>query len=218
MLHVLQASDLSAFTRGLALCFGLIVAIGAQNTFVLRQGLRNEHVLPVVAFCTLADAVLVFAGVAGMSQVLAASPALAAWLALGGAVFLLVYSALAMRRALQHHALQVAGNTGRTVTLGGVMLQLSAFTFLNPHVYLDTFMLMGSVGAAQPGQARWFFVAGAACASLVWFTALGFGARMLAPWLNRPSAWRWIDATVALMMAVLGVVVARQAFGLFAAL
>jgi L-lysine exporter family protein LysE/ArgO len=212
MFTALQPSDVSAFTRGLALCFGLIVAIGAQNTFVLRQGLRGEHVLPVVLFCSAADALLVFAGVAGMSQMLANSPALAAYLAAGGAVFLFAYAAMAMRRALHVHSLQVAGMAGRRVALGGVMLQLAAFTFLNPHVYLDTLMLMGSVGAAQPGAGRWFFVAGAASASLVWFTSLGFGARLLAPWLNRPNAWRWLDASIALMMAVLGALVARQAY------
>jgi L-lysine exporter family protein LysE/ArgO len=218
MFTALQASDVSAFTRGLALCFGLIVAIGAQNTFVLRQGLRSEHVWPVVLFCSAADALLVFAGVAGMSQMLANSPALAAYLAAGGAVFLFAYAAMAMRRALHAHSLQVAGSggtTGQRAALGGVMLQLAAFTFLNPHVYLDTLMLMGSVGAAQPGAGRWFFVAGAASASLVWFASLGFGARLLAPWLNRPNAWRWLDASIALMMAVLGALVARQAYEMF---
>jgi L-lysine exporter family protein LysE/ArgO len=205
------APHLSAFIAGLGLCFGLIVAIGAQNAFVLRQGLRREHLLPVVLFCAGADAVLMFAGVAGMAEVLANRPTLATLLAAGGAVFLFSYAALALRRAWHPQALQAQGGDGRK-PLRAVMLQLAAFTFLNPHVYLDTVVLIGSVGAAQPGAAKWFFVAGTSFASLAWFGALGFGARFLAPWLARPGAWRWLDAAVGLVMAVLGGVVARQAW------
>ncbi|APW35831.1 amino acid transporter [Rhodoferax koreense] len=207
-------SYLSAFTAGLGLCFGLIVAIGAQNAFVLRQGLRREHLLPVVLFCFGADTLLVLAGVAGMARVLANRPTLAITLAAGGAVFLFAYAALALRRAWRPHALQAQGTAGLRAPLKTVMLQLAAFTLLNPHVYLDTVVLIGSVGAAQPGAAKWFFAAGTALASLVWFSALGFGARFLAPWLARPGAWRWLDAGVGLVMAVLGGVVARQAWSL----
>ncbi len=210
-----HASLLSAFTTGVGLCFGLIVAIGAQNTFVLRQGLRREHLLPVVLFCFGADTVLVLAGVAGMAQVLANRPALAIALAAGGSVFLFGYSALALRRAWQPHALAAGEAPGLRVSLKTVMLQLAAFTLLNPHVYLDTVVLIGSVGASQSGAARWFFVAGTALASLAWFSALGFGARFLAPWLSRPGAWRCLDASVGVVMAVLGAVVARQAFALW---
>ncbi|MDB5895532.1 MAG: amino acid transporter [Rhodoferax sp.] len=204
----------SAFSTGMGLCLGLIVAIGAQNAFVLRQGLRREHLLPVVLFCFAADTLLVLAGVAGMARVLADSPALAIGLAAGGAVFLFGYAALALRRAWRPHALAAADAPGLGMPLRAVMLQLAAFTLLNPHVYLDTVVLIGSVGAAQPGAAKWFFVAGAALASLAWFSALGFGARFLAPALARPGAWRWLDAGVGVVMAVLGGVVARQAIGL----
>jgi len=209
-------SSFSAFTAGVGLCLGLIVAIGAQNAFVLRQGLRREHLLPVVLFCFGADTLLVFAGVAGMAQVLANRPMLATVLAAGGAVFLFGYAALALRRAWRPHAMTAADGPGLRPPLRAVMLQLAAFTLLNPHVYLDTVVLIGSVGAAQPGVAKWFFAAGTALASLGWFSTLGFGARFLAPWLARPGAWRWLDAGVGLVMAVLGGVVARQAWGLFA--
>jgi L-lysine exporter family protein LysE/ArgO len=205
----------SAFTTGLGLCFGLIVAIGAQNAFVLRQGLRREHLPQVVLFCFGADTLLVAAGVAGMAQVLANQPTLAIGLAAGGAVFLFAYAALALKRAIRPQGLQPVDAPGLRAPLKAVMLQLAAFTLLNPHVYLDTVVLIGSVGAAQPGAAKWCFVAGAGLASLAWFSALGFGARFLAPWLSRPGAWRWLDAGVGLVMAVLGGVVARQALALW---
>lgn len=209
------AASFSAFTTGVGLCLGLIVAIGAQNAFVLRQGLRGEHLPPVVLFCFGADTLLVLAGVAGMAEVLANRPTLAFALASGGALFLFGYSALALRRAWRPHALQAEGAAGLRMPLKAVMLQLAAFTLLNPHVYLDTVVLIGSVGAAQPSAAKWFFVAGTALASLVWFSALGFGARFLAPWLAKPGAWRWLDAGVGLVMAALGGVVGRQAWVLW---
>ena len=210
-------SHFSGFTTGLGLCFGLIVAIGAQNAFVLRQGLRREHLLQVVLFCFGADTLLVLAGVAGMAQVLANRPVLSITLAAGGAVFLFAYAALALRRAWRPHGLQPVDAPGLRAPLKAVMLQLAAFTLLNPHVYLDTVVLIGSVGAAQPGAAKWFFVAGTALASLAWFSALGFGARFLAPGLSKPGAWRWLDAGVGVVMAVLGGVVARQALALWSA-
>ena len=211
-----SSSYFSALTTGAGLCLGLIVAIGAQNAFVLRQGLRREHILQVVLFCFSADTVLVLAGVAGMAKVLADRPTLATGLAAGGAVFLFGYAALALRRAFRPHGLQPVDAPGLRAPLKAVMLQLAAFTLLNPHVYLDTVVLIGSVGAAQPGAAKWFFVAGTALASLAWFSALGFGARFLAPWLSKPGAWRWLDAGVGLVMAVLGGVVAKQALALWA--
>ena len=213
---IVHANYFSAFTTGAALSLGLIVAIGAQNAFVLRQGLRREHLLPVVLFCFVADTVLVLAGVAGMAQVLANRPMLAFALAAGGAVFLFGYAALALRRAWQPHALAASDAPGVQVPLRAAMLQVAAFTLLNPHVYLDTVVLLGSVGAAQPDAAKWFFVAGSGLASLGWFSALGFGARFLAPWLARPGAWRWLDGGVGVVMAVLGAVVARQAVMLWA--
>lgn len=157
-----------ALVQGLALSFGLIVAIGAQNAFVLRQGLRREHVGSVVLFCAAADAVLIAAGVMGMAQALGQSPGLARALALAGAAFLAVYGWQALRRARKLHRLD-ASAAGSSLSLAAAMAQAAAFTLLNPHVYLDTVLLVGSIGAQQPAALRGWFIAGAAGASLVWF-------------------------------------------------
>ncbi|WP_076997874.1 LysE/ArgO family amino acid transporter [Variovorax sp. KK3] len=200
-----------SFATGFGLSLGLIVAIGAQNAFVLRQGLRGEHVLPVVLFCALADAMLVALGVVGMGGVLDRMPGLAPALTLGGAAFLLAYAAMAWRRALRPGKLQAAATSGVRSPLPRVMAQTAAFTLLNPHVYLDTVLLVGAVGAQQAGMGRAVFVAGSALASAGWFAALGSGARLLAPLFARPQAWRWLDALVGTVMLLLGTVLAAQA-------
>ncbi len=181
-----------AFLQGLALSFGLIVAIGAQNAFVLRQGLRREHVGSVVLFCALADALLITVGVLGMAQALGQNPGLARALALAGAGFLAVYGWQALRRARHAHHLRATA-AGAGLGRGAAMAQAAAFTLLNPHVYLDTVLLVGSIGAQQPAPLRGWFIAGASAASLGWFGLLGFGARLLAPWFARPRAWQMLD-------------------------
>lgn len=188
---------------------GLIVAIGAQNAFVLRQGLRREHVGSVVAFCALADAVLISAGVMGMAQALGERPGVARVLALAGAVFLAVYGWQALRRARQPHQLRAA-NGGAGLSLAGALTQAAAFTLLNPHVYLDTVLLVGSIGAQQPAALRPWFVTGACVASLTWFSLLGFGARWLAPWFARPRAWQLLDGLIGLTMWVLAALLVRH--------
>ncbi len=198
------------FVQGLALSFGLIVAIGAQNAFVLRQGLRREHVGSVVLFCAIADAVLIAAGVMGMAQALGQSPNLARALALAGAAFLAVYGWQALRRARQVHRLD-ASAAGSSLSLAAAMAQAAAFTLLNPHVYLDTVLLVGSIGAQQPAGLRSWFIAGAAGASLVWFSLLGFGARWLAPWFARPRAWQVLDGLIGATMIVLSAMLVRHA-------
>lgn len=198
-----------AFVQGLSLSLGLIVAIGAQNAFVLRQGLRREHVGSVVAFCALADAVLITAGVMGMAQALGERPGVARALALAGAVFLAVYGWQALRRARQPHQLRAA-NGGAGLSLAGALTQAAAFTLLNPHVYLDTVLLVGSIGAQQPAALRPWFVTGACVASLTWFSLLGFGARWLAPWFARPRAWRVLDGLIGLTMWVLAALLVRH--------
>ena len=190
------------FAQGLFLGLGLIVAIGAQNAFVLRQGLRREHVGSVVAFCAVADAVLITAGVFGMAQALGDRPMLARGLALGGAVFLAVYGWRALQRARHISALDVTAS-GQGLSRGAAMAQAAAFTLLNPHVYLDTVLLVGSIGAQQPAPLQVWFAAGASTASLLWFSALGFGARWLAPWFARPRAWQVLDALIGVTMWVL---------------
>ena len=197
--------------QGLALSLGLIVAIGAQNAFVLRQGLRREHVGSVVLFCALADAALITAGVLGMAQALGQRPDIARALALAGAAFLTAYGWQALRRARQPQSLRAA-QTGAALSLAGAITQAAAFTLLNPHVYLDTVLLVGSIGAQQPAGLQPWFVAGASVASLCWFGLLGFGARWLAPWLARPRAWQVLDALIGLTMGGMAVVLVRQAF------
>ena len=192
----------SVFLQGLALSLGLIVAIGAQNAFVLRQGLRREHVANVVLFCAISDALLMAAGVLGMGQALGERPMVAHALALAGAVFLAVYGWKALRRALQQNGL-LANQEGDGLTWAAAVAQAAAFTLLNPHVYLDTVLLVGSIGAQQPASLQPWFVAGASSASLLWFCALGFGARWLAPLFAQPRAWQVLDILIGLTMWLL---------------
>jgi L-lysine exporter family protein LysE/ArgO len=201
----------AAFTTGFAFSATLIIAIGAQNSFVLRQGLRREHVVAIVAFCALADLALISAGVAGLAKVLGGAPSLTMALTIAGTLFLTWYGLRAVRRAFQPQALRADG--GARVSLRGAVAQAAAFTFLNPHVYLDTVLLMGSVGARQPADARLWFVGGAALASGAWFTALGFGARLLAPLFSRPRAWQVLDILVGATMLALAAGLGAQALG-----
>ncbi len=188
----------TALFAGFTISLSLIVAIGAQNAFVLRQGLRREHVLPVVLTCALSDAVLISAGVAGMGAAIADRPALLTAVRWTGAAFLLGYAALAARRALRPGTLSAASRPA--APLRATLLTCLALTWLNPHVYLDT-VLLGGI-ATQYGH-RWHFAAGAALASLTWFTALGAGSHRLAGVLDRPAAWRILDATIAVVMTVI---------------
>lgn len=198
---------LASALAGFAASAVLIIAIGAQNAFVLRQGLRREHVLPVVLTCALSDLALISAGIAGLGAVLTARPELVTAIRWAGAAFLLAYAAMAARRALRPQALDPAGKA--PATLRATLLTCLALTYLNPHVYLDTVLLLGSV--AQQHAHRWMFGLGAAAASLVWFTALGTGAHRLAPLLARPKAWRVLDGLIAAVMAALGMTLVVQA-------
>ncbi|MFN5046786.1 LysE/ArgO family amino acid transporter [Roseateles sp.] len=200
---------LAVFFQGLLLSLGLIVAIGAQNAFVLRQGLRREHVGAVVLFCALADALLITAGVLGMAQALGENRQLARALALAGALFLAWYGWRALQRARRPSQLHAAAG-GEGLSARAALAQAAAFTLLNPHVYLDTVLLVGSVGAQQPAALRPVFIAGAGLASLLWFTLLGFGARRLAPLFARPQAWQWLDALIGLTMLGLALALLRH--------
>lgn len=197
------SAPLLAVVSGLGLGLALIVAIGAQNAFVLRQGLRSEHVVPVVAVCALSDLILIAAGIAGTGALISAAPEAVTLIRWAGAAFLLGYGVLAARRALRPAGALTAGAGHRTPLLSTV-LTASALTWLNPHVYLDTVVLLGSV-AATHGELRWHFGAGAALGSLLWFAALGAGARLLRPVFARPAAWRVLDAGIALVMVALAV-------------
>lgn len=187
-----------AALAGFATGGSLIVAIGAQNTFVLRQGLRQEHVLPIVALCATADALLILAGVAGLGEFIQAAPGALAWLRIAGAVFLAVYGWKAFRRALEPH--QAVVDQGAPTTLQAAVATTLAFTFLNPHVYLDTVVLVGALANQHQGAERWQFAAGAAAASVVWFSVLGFGAKLLVPLFARPVTWRVLDGIIAAVM------------------
>jgi len=206
----LLATSSSVYLQGLALSLGLIVAIGAQNAFVLRQGLRREHVGSVVLFCAMTDALLIAAGVLGVAQVLGERPNLARLLALAGAAFLLVYGWQALRRARHSNQLTAAAG-GDGLSRGVALAQAAAFTLLNPHVYLDTVLLVGSIGAQQASTLRGWFVAGASSASLFWFVTLGFGARWLAPWFARPKAWQLLDGVIGVTMLGLSALLLRHA-------
>jgi L-lysine exporter family protein LysE/ArgO len=181
----------------------LIVAIGAQNAFVLRSGLARQHVLPIVAICALSDAVLIALGVGGTGALIQAAPVALQVLKWVGAAFLFAYAAFAARRAIRPGRLDAAGTV--TTSLATALATCLALTWLNPHVYLDTVVLLGSLASGHGVVGRWWFGAGAAVASVVWFGALGFGARLLAPVFARPMAWRVLDAAIAVLMVVLGV-------------
>jgi L-lysine exporter family protein LysE/ArgO len=193
-----MSSAVLSCLAGLGFGLSLIVAIGAQNAFVLRQGLRREHVLPIVAICALSDALLITVGVAGLGSLLQTVPWMLTVVRVAGAAFLIAYGVVAARRALLPSALDAAPEGPRT-GLWAAVTACTALTWLNPHVYLDTVVLLGSVSATH-GPDRWWFGLGAAVGSVLWFTALGYGARFLRPVFARPAAWRLLDALIALVM------------------
>lgn len=188
---------------GLLTGAGLIIAIGAQNVFVLRQGIRREHVLPVVAVCTASDIVLILAGVIGLGAVVTAHPQVFDLATFAGAGYLLVLAALAARRAMLPAAID-AGNAVAATGRWAAVSTAVALTWLNPHVYLDTVITLGAIANTYGSQSKWVFAAGACAASLLWFAALGFGSRKLAPLFARPRAWRLLDVLVAVVMGSLG--------------
>lgn len=196
---------LAAFARGFAIGAGLIVAIGAQNAFVLERGLVRNHVFAVCLVCALSDAMLIAAGVAGLGVLIASAPQLILWVTIGGAAFLFGYAALALRRAFAPEALQARGN-GRALGLASAIATCLGLTFLNPHVYLDTVVLVGSLSAGYEGaDLRVAYGGGAVAASFVWFFALGYGAGYLAPLFARPVAWRILDTAIAAVMATIAI-------------
>ena len=190
---------------GFATTMALIAAIGAQNAFVLRQGIRGEHVMPVVALCAVSDLVLIFAGIAGFGALIAAHPDVVVLAKYGGAAFLIGYGLLAARRAMKPGAL--TPSDAAPARLAGVLATCLALTFLNPHVYLDTVILLGAL-ANEHQDGRWLFGVGAVTASVVWFTSLGFGAKRLSKYFATPRTWRILDGVIAAMMVGLGVVLA----------
>lgn len=201
MTHGIIPAGLAGFGTGLS----LIVAIGAQNAFVLRQGVRRHSLLAVVAICAVSDAALIALGVAGVGAFVTAWPPALTLVGFVGGGFLICYGLLAARRVLRPEpgAALTPGGGGGASSARRAVLTCLAMTWLNPHVYLDTVLLVGSL-AADRGDLRWAFGTGAALASLAWFGALGYGARLLGGWLARPSAWRVLDGVVAATMVTMG--------------
>lgn len=197
---------MSSALAGFGLGFSLILAIGPQNAFVLRQGLRRSHVGPIVLFCILSDVILIFAGVAGFGIVTERLPWLAPAMRYGGAAFLLWYGITALRAAWRGAESLEAGAGAES--LKAALLTLFAITWLNPHVYLDTLLLVGAVSSNT--AAPWAFGAGAALASTLFFPVLGYGARLLAPVFARPKAWQVLDLIVGLTMIAIA---AKLVFG-----
>lgn len=200
----------STWLAGFTVCLSLIVSIGAQNLYVLRQAVSGEHVRACVAWCVFSDALLIGIGVAGMAQVLGDSPTLAYYLTLGGALFLLGYGLMALwRAAMPAGAVPAADADGAAPAtaarrgLWRVLGALVVITLFNPHVYLDTVVLVGSIGARQDGSLKWIFVLGAACASLAWFVMLASAGRRLQTLFAKPQAWRVMDGFTGVMMLAL---------------
>lgn len=202
-----STGPLLAVAAGVALGLSLIVAIGAQNVFVLRQGLKLEHVGPVVAVCSLSDLLLIATGTAGGGVVVNRWPTALTVARLGAALFLAGYGLLAVRRALRPTGLADVATASPT-SRARVLLACLAFTYLNPHVYLDTVVLLGSI-AQTHGQWRWWFALGAGIGDTLWFVALGYSARLLRPVLARPGAWRVLDAAIAAVMLTLAILLLR---------
>lgn len=200
-------ANASAALEGFGLGAGLIIAIGAQNAYVLRQGLRRQHVFAVAGLCFLIDCTLIALGAGGFASLLHALPRLPQIAAWGGALFLAVYSLRAFAAALHPGALKAEnGSNGGSLAGGSLKAALGttlALSLLNPHVYLDTVILLGGLAAQYPGFQRLAFALGAMAASGVWFYGLGYGARRLAPLFASPSAWRLLDAFVGCVMAAL---------------
>lgn len=195
--------SISAALSGFSLGASFIIAIGAQNAFVLRQGLLRSHVFVICLICALSDALLIVAGVGGLGTLVSQSPLLISVVTLGGAIFLGAYAVMAFRRSLHPGAMKAGTPEG--LGLKAAIATCLAFTFLNPHVYLDTVLLLGSLSAAYHGPDRIAYGAGAAIASFVWFFGLGYGARLLQPVFAKPAAWRVLDVIIGIVMSPLAI-------------
>jgi L-lysine exporter family protein LysE/ArgO len=205
-------STLAVGWQGFGLGLGLIVAIGAQNAFVLRQGLRRQHVALVVALCMICDSALITLGAVGVGSLVASSPILTKIAVFGGAAFLIVYGALTLRNAFKPQSLSVADAPDVMGTRAVVSAALG-FSILNPHAWLDTVVLLGGIAGQFPTDQRVVFTGGAILASAVWFVALGAGAAWLSPVLARPKVWRMIDLVIGLVLwTIAGVLLWNRGF------
>lgn len=188
----------SAFVNGLLLGASLIIAIGAQNAFILRQGLLKQHVFILCLICATADAFLVTVGVMGIGSLISQSPGLITVVTIGGAVFLFVYGVMALRRAFTPQSME--RSTESATGLWAAIATCLALTFLNPHVYLDTVVLLGGISSRYDDTGRIYFGSGAALSSFIWFFSLGYGARLLTGFFEKPRAWQVLDTGIAIVM------------------
>lgn len=195
----------ASWLAGFTVCLSLIISIGAQNLYVLRQAVKGEHTRACVAWCVASDALLIGLGVAGMAQLLSRQPDVALWLGWGGVLFMLGYGLFALWRMCMAPDASVVADSSQVAPRGllGVLSALAVITLLNPHVYLDTVVLVGSIGARQEGSLKWWFVLGAATASWVWFALLSFAAQRMRGLFAKPRAWRVLDGITGLMMLAL---------------
>lgn len=192
------STQMLALLQGLGTSAGLIMAIGAQNAFVLTQGLRRQYHWPIAGICSFFDAVLVMIGVAGMGALISASDTWLMVARLGGAAFLFWYGFKSLRSAMKSNSM---GSSSHELTsLRSAILTTLAITLLNPHVYLDTVVLIGSIGGQFPEDQRPWFAVGAISFSFIWFFSISLGAKWLAPLFKKPIAWRILDASVCLVM------------------
>ncbi|WP_020560754.1 LysE/ArgO family amino acid transporter [Thiofilum flexile] len=190
-----------ALLKGFGIGGSLIVAIGSQNAFVLSNSIKNQHIGAMVAVCIAIDVALIWAGVWGLGSLIQHYPLLINVATWGGAIFLALYGTYALQRALKPQALST--QELKPMALKTTVLTLLALSLLNPHVYLDTVILLGSIGGQLPAPQGWWFALGASLASLCWFATLGWGGRLLAPWFTNPKSWRILDLIVAATMWIL---------------
>lgn len=189
----------TAFIQGMGIGGSLIIAVGAQNAFVLKQGIKRAYPLPIALLCSIIDALMITAGVAGLGHIIEAFPTIKHVASFGGAAFLIWYGANALKASFVVKGMEM-GNAQNADTLRKAMLTTLGISLLNPHLYLDTVVLLGSISTQFEDAHRPWFGAGAVLASFIWFFSLSFGARLLAPIFSRPAAWRYLDRFIWLTM------------------
>jgi len=195
-------SEIDVFLKGFIVTFSLIVAIGAQNAYILKLGLLRQHVLKAVIFCTLSDFLLISAGVLGLGFFIKGNQLLINSIAIFGIVFLCFYAFLSFKSAFKNESLQIDDEV-KTNPLKQVLGMLFVFTYLNPHTYLDTVLLIGGIGANIEANLKVLFLLGAVLASATWFTLLGFGARVLIPLFKKPITWKVLDISIGIIMLMI---------------
>jgi L-lysine exporter family protein LysE/ArgO len=198
-----------AFLPGLLTGLSLIIAIGAQNAFVIRQGLTKQHVLLVVAICALSDAVLIFLGVGGLGAIIQGLPWLLEIIRWFGVLYLTWFGIKSLRSAMKTQSLDASGT--QSGSAAKVVTAVLGFTFLNPHVYLDTVILLGSIGN-QFAEDKWWFATGAAVGSVLWFSSIGFGAKAASGLMKKPSFWKILDTVIAIVMFGIAILLAFYKF------